>query len=317
MNIRLNRQKIISLIASLFIMTIILTTAGLIMQNTSAQTQGRVPTPPTFPRCEDKLRVSRGDRLNKNSGRHPIPGKEDFEGRNDIYTLTEGNFVQCSCESNGSRGLQTNWWNIQGLPLGLVDIDAFERGGWVHVTNGANWNVLNNQYLAKTNDINCTTTSASTATPTRSATASRTPTPRNTAASSCTNLIVVPTRGKAPLTVQFTINGNDPNGQIQEYEFDTGDILSGEEQIIKQTSNSVSYTYENPGTYKVVAWIKDSQENWRESNACKKTVTVTDATGKGGVSEELPETGTGASVLFGMIILGEVGYLLYKRYQLI
>jgi hypothetical protein len=282
-----------------------------------AQTQGRVPSPPTFPRCEDKLRVSRGDRKSENSGLHPIPGKTDIEGRNDIYTLTEGNFVQCTCEANGTRGVQTNWWEIQGLPLGRVDIDAFERAGWILINNGSGWDVLNTQYLAKTNDISCSSASAATAAPTRAVTSSRTPTPLNTTGSSCTSLTVSATRGRAPLTVQFTIQGRDPNGQIQEYELDTGDLVAGEEQVIKQSQARASYTYETPGTYKVVAWIKDSQDNWVESNACKKTITVTDVGIGGSGKDELPETGLSVAGFFAMMIVGEVGYLVYKRYQLV
>jgi hypothetical protein len=284
--------------------------------------QGRAPVPPTFPTCQTKLSVGRGDRKSENSGLHPIPGKSDLEGRNDIYTLSEGNFIQCTCEGSGGRGVQTNWWNLQGLPLGRVDIDAYVRDGWIHINNGSGWDVLGTQYLAKTNDISCNAASAATQTPTPTRrptiNLTQTPTPRNsTALSSCKSLTVSSSRGAAPLTVRFTISGTDPNGQIQEYELDTGDVVAGEEEVLKQTTPTISYTFESPGIYNVSAWIKDSQGEWKESNACKKTITVSDTGigGKGG--DELPETGLSFAAIAAITGLATGGFFLRKHYRLI
>jgi preprotein translocase subunit Sss1 len=34
-------------------------------------------------------------------------------------------------------------------------------------------------------------------------------------------------------------------------------------------------------------------------------------------SDELPETGVPLSAFFGFMIIGEIGYILYKRYQIV
>jgi len=141
-----------------------------------AQTDGRSVSPPTFPQCSNKINTS-GDRKHETSGTHQIPGKESIDGNRDIYTLTDGNFVECTCPSSGDAGIQTNWWYINGLPLGRVDIDAYARDGWIS-ENGKDWDLLDGQYLAKTEDFSCKASSNVTQSPTRTPTPS--PSPRVT-----------------------------------------------------------------------------------------------------------------------------------------
>lgn len=290
-----------------------------------AQTTGRVPQPPTFPRCEDKLAQGRGDRAAHDSGTHGVVGKGNLEGRDDVYTLPDGNFVQCFCPTGGGTGTKTDWWYINGLPLGRVDIDAYVRNGWILQENGADWNLLAGSYLAKNSDFNCSATgSGATSTPTVSPTRTPTVTPTLTVTnpneSSCSDLVVSPREGTAPLTVQFTGKGNDPRGNIQEYEFDFGDASNNQRQVVTQTGAEIAHTYHNAGTYTAKLRIKDSQGNWKNgSGNCSKTITVKAAPTVAGSSDtdELPGTGAPLSVFFGLMIVAEVGYVVYKRFQIV
>jgi hypothetical protein len=140
-----------------------------------AQTQGRSVSPPTFPQCSNKM-SSPGDRKHETDGTHKVSGHEDIDGSRDLYTLTDGNFVECTCPQTGDTGIQTIWWYINGLPLGKVDIDAYTRDGW-NSENGSEWDLLDGQYLAKTEDFSCKARTASNAAMPSS---TRTPTPRVT-----------------------------------------------------------------------------------------------------------------------------------------
>jgi hypothetical protein len=139
-----------------------------------AQT-GRSVSPPTFPQCSNKLIVN-GDAKHETEGSHPVVGHEDIDGSRNLYTLTDGNFVECTCPSSGDTGIQTNWWYISGLPLGKVDIDAYVRDGW-NSENGRDWDLLDGNYLAKTEDFSCKNIGQSRATKTPTPTKSFTATP--------------------------------------------------------------------------------------------------------------------------------------------
>lgn len=286
----------------------------------NAQTTGRVPQPPTFAQCETKLVQGKGDRASYDSGTHGIPGKGNLVGKDDVYSMPEGNFVQCFCPSNGGTGIKTDWWYINSLPMGRVDIDAYVRNGWILEENGADWNLLAGSYLAKNSDFNCNaTTPVTSTTPTVTLTPTVIPT-TNPNESSCSDLVVEPKEGTAPLNVKFTGKGNDPRGDIQQYEFDFGDSSNNQQQVITQTGAEIAHTYNNPGTYTAKLKIKDSQGNWKNgSNNCSKTITVKSAPSVAGTSDtkELPATGAPLSMFFGLMIVGEVGYMVYKRFQIV
>src|SRR5260221_3300444 len=116
-----------------------------------AQSQGRSISPPTFPQCSNKI-VSSGDRKHEIDGTHHVPSHDDIDGSRDLYTLTDGNFVECTCPNDGGTGIQTDWWYISGLPLGQVDIHAYTRDGWIS-ENGNDWDLLDGNYLAKPEDF--------------------------------------------------------------------------------------------------------------------------------------------------------------------
>lgn len=297
-------------------------TTFLILTSHSAQAAdtGRFAIPPSFPRCEDRLAHGRGDRSHLDSGTHGIPGKGNLEGRDDVYTLAEGNFLQCFCPTSGDTGIQSNWWYINGLPLGRVDIDAYERDGWLFEENGADWNLLAGPYLIKNIDFSCkggtTPTATTTPSPSTSSRPSATPGPT----SQCSVLTASPKDGTAPLTVKFTGSGNDPNGSIQSYEFNFDDASNSQQQVVAQTGSEATHTYNNAGSYTTTLKVKDSAGNWKGGNSeCKQTIIVKAAPGVGGSSDttQLPDTGLPLAAFFGLMIVGEAGYIVYKRFQLV
>ncbi|KKQ94545.1 hypothetical protein A2865_04765 [Candidatus Woesebacteria bacterium RIFCSPHIGHO2_01_FULL_39_17] len=111
-------------------------------------------TPPSFPACSEKIFTSDGDWAHYDSGIHGIPGVGNFEGSDDVYSLSSGNFLQCFCPTTGSDGTQTNWWNIERSGLTQDQINQFVSAGWVS-ENGSGWNLFNEPYLAKNSSFSC------------------------------------------------------------------------------------------------------------------------------------------------------------------
>src|SRR6185503_18505458 len=58
------------------------------------------PVPPTFPSCMS-LSSSPGDLAHYTDGMHQIAGDGLLAGRDDVYSLTDGNAVQCFCPPVG------------------------------------------------------------------------------------------------------------------------------------------------------------------------------------------------------------------------
>lgn len=278
----------------------------------SAQ-EGRVPSPPTFPRCEQKLQEGSGDISHDTSGVHTIPGRGSYEGRSDIYSLTGSNYIQCFCPVNADNGIQLNWWNIEGLPLGRVDIDAYVRDGWVRNQVNGNLNLDPGEYLVKSEEFTC----SQTITPTRGQ-ISRTPTITAAQQNSCPSFRVSPQEGTAPLSVTFTYDPRNSSSIITEFEFDFGDS-ENIDSVVRQSSSESAHIYNNPGTYIAKVRIKNANDEWSVSDNCQKTIKVR---AKPEVMDdekpdEMPATGIPLSVFFGFIIVAEAGYLLYKRFELV
>ena len=77
------------------------------------------------------------------SGTHGIVGSnETYTGSDTVYSLGEGNYVQCFCD-NG-RGIQTNWWKTNT-----------SDENWISIPNGENWGLESGSYLAQNLDYNC------------------------------------------------------------------------------------------------------------------------------------------------------------------
>src|SRR3990170_5729130 len=99
-------------------------------------------TPPSFPACSEKIFVSNGDWAHYDTGVHGVPGVGSFDGSDDVYSLSSGNFLQCFCYAKPDKGIQTVWWNIERAGLSNEDINSFVSQGWV-LENGSGWNLFN------------------------------------------------------------------------------------------------------------------------------------------------------------------------------
>lgn len=121
---------------------------------------------------------------------------------------------------------------------------------------------------------NCTDTdrisvqsTAATPTPVASPAPSPTPEPHT---SSCDDLDVVGGNNSlVPAKVTLRARGSDSGSGIQEYKFYFGD---GDR--VETDDPEVQHTYESSGTFTARVDVKDSQGNWKTSDACEARVTV-------------------------------------------
>jgi hypothetical protein len=281
-------------------------------------------TPPDFPRCEDFIFTQRGDWASHTEGVHGIPGLGNFEGSDDVYSLSRGNFFQCFCPPDNDQGIQTNWWNVERAGLTEEQISGFMAAGWLS-ENGAGWNLFAEEYLVKNSYFSCseptpTPTPIPTATPTPEPTATPTATPTpppDDDTPRCVGLSASPTEGSAPLTVRFTGSGFDKNGPILEYEFDFGDASGNQHQVWRQKESEAAHRYEHPGTFIASLKVKDQGGTWRDgSDNCKVTITVksTPMVLSVSIADELPSAGVSILVLTGLVPLG---YYIYKRFRIV
>ena len=276
---------------------------------------------PDFPNCEDKIFTQNGDRAHYNGGIHGIPGVGNIEGRDDVYTLTEGNFLQCFCPENGS-GIQSNWWNVSNLSQG--EIDGHKTNGWMFEQSGSGWNLLDDPYLIKNRSFSC---SLPTPTPVPSVTPTNVPfIPTPTSGprgleSKCYDLEASPSEGTAPLTVRFQGHADDPatQGKIRQYRFDFADASGGQPQVVLQSDKVAYHRYEISGNYKAMLRIQDNAGNWRESGDCEIEIKVHAAPQVLGASspEVLPATGLPETAALLVLVLSPLGFYLYRRFRLV
>src|SRR3990167_4596169 len=93
--------------------------------------------PPSFPSCSTQ--TGAGDKAHYESGFHQIPGNGLLEGADDVYSLSDGNYLQCF--RNDEVCIQSNWWRTDQ-----------EHEGWLSL-NGGQWDLGNFHYLVK--NVNC------------------------------------------------------------------------------------------------------------------------------------------------------------------
>lgn len=92
--------------------------------------------PPSFPSCSSQ--TGAGDVAHYESGLHQIPGNGVLEGKDDVYSLSSGNFLQCF--RNEEVCIQSNWWRTDQ-----------ELDGWLSL-NGEQWNLGSSHFLVKNVD---------------------------------------------------------------------------------------------------------------------------------------------------------------------
>lgn len=106
-----------------------------------AQAQEVEVTIPDFPNCVEM--TEDGDKAHYETGLHEIAGEGLFEGADDVYSLSDGNALQCFCPTDG-KGIQTLWFKTN------AKID-----GWFPIENGVHWNLEDHAYLALNSEYDC------------------------------------------------------------------------------------------------------------------------------------------------------------------
>lgn len=144
--------------------------------------------------------------------------------------------------------------------------------------------------------------------------------------SSCEDLALNPTKGDAPLEVDFSGAGYSPYGAIQSYIFNFGDATP----VVTQEDSYVTHVYQKPGTYNIVLTIKDSKGNLRTADVCKKQIVIggTYQESVGGYAQPtvypnasasaLPKTGIFDTNLWMLVVtipMAGLGLLLNRRFS--
>lgn len=105
---------------------------------------------PSFPTCANPTGTLK---TQYSSGTHGIAGNSGvFSGSDSVYTLSDGNVLQCFCAEDGS-GIQTNWWRVTSISD--AERKVLESQGWHYIPDGAAWGLDNTVYLAKNNNYAC------------------------------------------------------------------------------------------------------------------------------------------------------------------
>ncbi len=85
-------------------------------------------------------------------GTHGIVGQGSATGHDTVYSLGNGNVLQCLCGADGV-GVQTNWMPIEELSGDQIKI--YENQGWIYVPTGSAWGLSEGAYLAKNISYTC------------------------------------------------------------------------------------------------------------------------------------------------------------------
>lgn len=130
--------------------------------------------------------------------------------------------------------------------------------------------------------------------------------------------------GMAPFTLRFTAIGFDPNGEISEYEFVTGEKQNGEIVSVKQKTNQLTYTYDYSGNFTASVVMYDSKgTKVSQMESCPNLTIKVSGTPQiyasaTSSSEKLPDTGPSDLVyLIAFLGAGVFGFVVYKKFRLI
>jgi hypothetical protein len=113
-------------------------------------TTANAALPPNFPTCATPTGTLK---VQYNSGTHGIAGNSNvFVGSDSVYSLVDGNALQCFCAEDGS-GIQTDWWKVTSITQ--AERQVLESQGWHYIPDGSAWGLANTVYMAKNNNYAC------------------------------------------------------------------------------------------------------------------------------------------------------------------
>ena len=265
-------------------------------------------TPPSFPSCSSQ--TPPGDRAHYDYGVHQIVGGGLVEGTDDVYSLSEGNFLQCFCPAEGDNGTQTDWWKF--AELSQEQIDGYINSGWIFEADGTGWNLESGTYLAKNETYFC---GEVTPTPTPTPTPPSPPGPPGPPPV-CTGAdlggfapTITEIRRVDSNTVHACWTASTPNAN--DYIVYYGMSRDNLPWNTKVENSQCVDIHDVPGGH---VWIKvaatDNCVVGPFSSIVEQTPQVLGAT----APKELPSTGASPLIL---LALAPVGYYLYKRFRLV
>lgn len=132
----MSHSKIVIASSIIFISTIIITGK---FSYTKADSEETIPD---FPACSNLL-GNPGNHASHAEGLHQVVGGDLLWGSDDVYSIADGNYVQCYCPVEDNDGIQTNWWRTDQV-----------LEGWFSV-NDIVWNLGDYHFLAQNQDFDC------------------------------------------------------------------------------------------------------------------------------------------------------------------
>lgn len=143
--------------------------------------------------------------------------------------------------------------------------------------------------------------------PTTGATPTISTTPSATGMPICSALTADTLAGAAPLTVNFTANGNDEDGTITKATFNFGDgqvsdVTEGGGIGTNAVNVPLAHTYTTAGTFQATALLTDDIEGISDSANCTQTITVQGESSIATATPTIPPAGAADTLMgFGAI----------------
>jgi hypothetical protein len=123
--------------------------------------------------------------------------------------------------------------------------------------------------------------------------------------SGCSDLFILEGNDtEAPTTAKFRVTGFDNKTGIQQYKVDFGNGV-----VKEQSGEHFEQRYEQPGTFTIKGYIKDSQGNWKGGDSsCQRTLYV-----KTKPLTTQPKTGTPTNITVLAVTSGFIGLVMLMR----